>query len=182
MIIVTDNCFGTNYMKALNKPYESPFFSMFIMSPDYINLLEHFDVFMKVKPVSQEPSGKTRYYNKRVRKYPVLLLKTKFGEVEIHMAHEKQSPEEAIKKWEKRKSRMNMDKKDIFVKMDDRDKFTKDIGMRFLSLKQFPHKRLFVSQKWKKDFQGLKNVTITDYKSSGPIGTTLEKKFPVLAR
>jgi uncharacterized protein (DUF1919 family) len=177
--IVTDNCFGVAYMKALNKPYESPFFSMYILAPDYIKLLENFDEYMSKTPVGQSPPGKTRFYKGRERKYPVLILKGKEGDIEIHMAHEKQSPKEAIEKWEKRKSRMNMNKKDMFVKMDDRDQFNKKLGMRFLALKQFPHKKLFVSQKWKKDFEGLPNVQITGYKTSGPIGTKLEKEFPI---
>ena len=48
--------------------------------------------------------------------------------------------------------------------MDDRDKFTIELGKRFLALK-FPNKILFVSQKYKEVFKGLPNVIITDYKT-----------------
>jgi uncharacterized protein (DUF1919 family) len=178
LTIVSDNCYGVAYMKALNKPYESPFFSIFIYAPDYITLLENFDEYMKLKPKAQDPEGKSKY-RRVISKYPVIILEGSKGPVEIHFAHEKQSAKEAIRKWVERRDRMNMNKKDMFVKMDDRDKFTVDLGKRFLALKKFPNKRLFVSQKYKKDFQGMKNVTITDYKSQGPIGTTLEKKFPI---
>ena len=180
--IVTDNCFGVAYMKALNKPYASPFFSMYILAPDYLLLLENFDEYMKIKPVAQSPAGKTIYYKGRVRKYPVIILDGSKGPVEIHMAHEKQSAAEAIRKWQSRKGRMDMNKQDMFVKMDDRDKFTVALGKRFLSLKQFPHKELFVSQKYKSSLGGMDNVTLTDYKTSGPIGTSLEKKFPITAK
>lgn len=178
LTIVSDNCYGVAYMKALNKPYESPFFSIFIYAPDYIKLLENFDEYMKLKPKAQDPEGKSKY-KRGLAKYPVIILDGSKGPVEIHFAHEKQSAKEAIRKWVERRDRMNMNKKDMFVKMDDRDKFTVDLGKRFLALKKFPNKRLFVSQKYKKDFQGMKNVTITDYKTQGPIGTTLEKKFPI---
>jgi uncharacterized protein (DUF1919 family) len=185
--IVTDNCWGVAYMKALNTPYASPFFSMFIYAPDYVTLLENFDEYMGIKPVAQKAvnkddkfHGKSKY-RRVISKYPVIIIEGSKGPVEIHFAHEKQSPQEAIRKWESRKSRMDMDKKDMFVKMDDRDKFTIELGNRFLALKEFPHKELFVSQKYKNSFKGpdSKNVTVTDYKNQGPIGTILEKKFPV---
>ncbi len=187
--IVSDNCYGVAYMKALaqetKKPYESPFFSIFIYAPDYITLLENFDEYMKIEPVAQLPDngndkfgGKSKY-RRVISKYPVLLLKGSKGDVELHFAHEKQSPQEAIRKWTSRSSRMNMNKKDMFVKMDDRDRFTVELGKRFLKLKQFPHKRLFVSQKYKNTLGGMKDVTVMDYKNQGPIGTKTEKLYPV---
>lgn len=179
--IVSDNCFGVAYMKALNKPYESPFFSMYIYAPDYLLLLENFDEYMKLTPKAQTPAGKSKY-KRKPPSYPVIILEGSKGPVEIHFAHEKQSPQEAIRKWESRTKRMNMDKSDMFVKMDSRDRFTVDLGKRFLALKQFPHKRLFVSEKYRKDFSGDKNVTVMDYKTMPPIGTKTEKLYPVPAR
>jgi len=176
--IITDNCYGVAYMKALNKPYDSPFFSMYLYAPDYLTLLENFDEYMKITPVAQTPAGKSRWVKER--KYPVLILDGSKGPVEIHMAHEKQSPEEAIRKWKSRKGRMNMNKSDMFVKMDSRDRFTVALGKRFLALKQFPHKRLFVALKYKDSLGGLDNVTVLEkYKTMPPIGTTTEKLFPV---
>ena len=189
--IVSDNCFGVAYMKALaketKKPYESPFFSMFIYAPDYITLLENFDKYMKLTPVAQEvsqddPMGGKSKYKRKPAKYPVLLLKGSKGDVELHFAHEKQSPQEAIRKWTSRTKRMSMDKKDMFVKMDDRDRFTVELGKRFLALKQFPHKKLFVSQKYKTSLGGKKDVVVMDYKTQGPIGTKTEKLYPIEAR
>lgn len=185
--IVSDNCYGVAYMKALNKPYDSPFFSMFIYAPDYITLLENFDEYMKLTPVAQPTSSEDKFggkskYRRVISKYPVLLLKGSKGDVEIHFAHEKQSPQEAIRKWTSRSSRMNTGpgaKDDMFVKMDDRDKFTIALGKRFLALKQFPHKRLFVSQKYKQSLGGLKDVVVMDSKTQGPIGTKTEKLYPV---
>lgn len=185
--IVSDNCYGVAYMKALaketKKPYESPFFSIFIYAPDYITLLENFKEYMKLTPVAQEvskddPMGGKSKYKRKPAKYPVLLLKGSKGDVEIHYAHEKQSPQEAIRKWTSRTKRMNMNPKDLYVKMDDRDRFTVELGKRFLKL-PFPHKVLFVSQKYKDSLGGMKNVIVTDYKNQGPIGTTLEKKYPI---
>ena len=185
--IVSDNCYGVAYMKALNKPYESPFFSMFIYAPDYLTLLENFDEYMKLTPVAQPTSQSDKFggkskYRRVISKYPVLLLKGSKGDVEIHFAHEKQSPQEAIRKWTSRTKRMNMNKNDMFVKMDSRDKFTVELGKRFLDLKQFPHKRLFVSEKYKSSLGGMKDVVVMDYKTQTPIGTKTEKLFPVPSR
>ena len=177
--IITDNCYGVAYMKALNVPYESPFFSMYLYAPDYLTLLENFDEYMKITPVAQTPAGKSRW-TKAERKYPVLILDGSKGPVEIHMAHEKQSAQEAIRKWTSRKGRMNMNKSDMFVKMDSRDRFTVALGKRFLALNQFPHKRLFVALKYKDTLGGLKDVTVLEkYATMPPIGTTTEKLFPV---
>jgi uncharacterized protein (DUF1919 family) len=176
--IVSDNCYGVAYMKARGEPYNSPFFSIFIYSPDYITLLENFDEYMKLKPVAQDPEGKSKY-RRVISKYPVLLLEGSKGPVEIHYAHEKQGSKEAIRKWTERVERMDKNKKDMFVKMDDRDRFTVALGKRFLQLKQFPTKRLFLSEKYKKSFEGMKNVVFTKYKTQGPIGTTLEKLYPI---
>lgn len=177
--IITDNCYGVAYMKALNVPYESPFFSMYLYAPDYLTLLENFDEYMKITPTAQTPAGKSRW-TKAERKYPVLILDGSQGPVEIHMAHEKQSAQEAIRKWTSRKGRMNMNKEDMYVKMDSRDRFTVALGKRFLALKQFPHKRLFVALKYKDSLGGLKDVTVLEkYATMPPIGTTTEKLFPV---
>ena len=174
--IVSDNCYGVAYMKALantkDEPYNSPFFSIFIYAPDYITLLENFSEYMKIKPVS----GKSKY--KRTTDYPVLLLKGSKGPVEIHYSHEKQSAREAIRKWNERTKRMSKRRSNLFVKMDDRDKFTVELGERFLKL-PFPNKVLFVSQKYKKDFAGKKGVVITKDTTQTPIGTQLEKEFPI---
>tara|TARA_R110000764_G_scaffold3022_1_gene12708 strand:- start:587 stop:820 length:234 start_codon:yes stop_codon:yes gene_type:complete len=77
---------------------------------------------------------------------------------------------------------MNMNKADMYVKMDSRDKFSVELGKRFLALKQFPHKRLFVSQKYKDALGSLKDVTVMDYKTMPPIGTKTEKLYPVPAK
>ena len=62
--------------------------------------------------------------------------------------------------------------------MCDRDKFRPQLGHRFLVLDQFPNKRLFISQKWKEEIKG-DDVTVLDSGTRCPIGTTLEKLYPV---
>ena len=78
---------------------------------------------------------------------------------------------------------MNKNKNDMLVKMDDRDDFTVELGKRFLALKQFPHKLLFVNaRKYKKAFEGDKNVVFMDSPQSKRDGLQLEHLHPVPAK
>ena len=126
-------------------------------------------------PIASE-NNKTRHY-KTPRKYPVLLLK----DVEIHFAHEKNGAggaTQAIEKWCRRRDRMYLDKNKIIVKFSDRDKFSIQIAERFLALEQFPNKTLYISERWI-DLLGAPNVVLTEYKTRCPIGTKLEKEYPI---
>ena len=189
---ISDNCWGGGYTKALSilrsLPWASPFLGIFFMAPDWITFLENFDEYIKIKPTIQEQvdskdkfHGRSRYKKgaKPYYKYPVLLLKGSAGEVEIHYAHEKQTPEKAVKKWTTRIGRMTTNKNDMLVKMDDRDRFTNSIGKRFLALKQFPHKILYVGPNRKKAFEGEKDVVFVSLVASQRDGLKLEKMHPV---
>ena len=170
MSIVSDNCWGVAYTKKLGKLYNTPFFSIYIVSPDYVRLLENWETLIKQDPVAQEDEGATKHY-KTSRKYPVLLL----GDIELHFSHEKGGAREAIRKWIERRDRMD---EKLIVKMDDRDKFTVELGKRFLAT-SFPNKTLYISQRYAKFFAGDENVIVTSYPTTGPIGTKLEKEYPV---
>ena len=172
MSLVSNNCYGVAHEKSKGKEYTTPFFSVFILAPDYIKLLEDFDNYIKLDPVAVQDNV-SRHYIKN-RKYPVLLL----GDVEIHCPHDKDW-EKAIEKWCRRRDRMDLDKSKMIVKMCDRDKFSVSIGQRFLALNEFPNKRLFVSQKYKDSFEGIDNIVVTKDKTRCVIGTKLEKQYPV---
>jgi len=173
MTLVSNNCYGVAYEKSKGGVYTTPFFSVFIVAEDYVHLLENFDEYIKLDPIASE-NNHTRHY-KTPRKYPVLLLK----DVEIHFAHEKNGSDEAIKKWCRRRDRMDLDKNKMIVKFCDRDKFSIKLAERFLSLEQFPNKTLYISERWI-DLVGIPNVVLTEYKTRCPIGTKLEKEYPVI--
>lgn len=173
MSLVSNNCYGVAYEKSKGGEYTTPFFSVFIVAEDYVCLLENFDEYIKLDPIASE-NNKTRHY-KTPRKYPVLLLK----DVEIHFAHEKNGAEAAIEKWCRRRDRMDLDKNKMIVKFCDRDKFSIKIAERFLALEQFPNKTLYISERWV-DLVGAPNVVLTEYKTRCPIGTKLEKEYPVI--
>lgn len=198
--IISDNCYGVAYNKAYSKknnlPYITPFLGVFFVAPDWITFLENFDEYIKITPKIQPKvdekdteHGKSRFRQKRVarpfiRKYTVLILDGSAGPVEIHAAHEKSgNPKVALEKWTSRTKRMNLNKNDMLVKMDDRDEFTAELGKKFLALKQFPHKILFVgARRWKKKFEGDKNVVFMDLPQSKRDGLKLEHLYPVPAK
>lgn len=171
MITISNNCWGSHiFEKAKGTEYETPFIGVFLVAGDFVKMLENFDHYMSLTPTYTHQS---KHY-KTPKKYPILLL----DDVEVHCCHDKKGPEDSIEKWCRRRDRMSLDKSNMIVKLCDRDKFNADIGKRFLALDQFPDKRLFVSQKWKDHFDE-DNVIITEDKTRCPIGTTLEKKYPV---
>ena len=196
--IISDNCWGVAYNKAANelynRKYRTPFAGIFFMAPDWITFLENFDEYIKIKPTIQPKVNEKDKYNGASRwkggkkpwyNYTVLLLKGSKGDVEIHYAHEHTVPETALRKWTERLGRMTRDKNDMIVKMDDRDRFTAALGKRFLELKQFPHKLLFVHKRYKKqfkDFEGDKSLVLMDVPSSQRDGLQLEGLYPVPAK
>ncbi len=173
LTIVSNNCYGVGYEKSKGIDYTTPFFSMYIVLPDYVQLLEHFNYYMSLTP-SMSPGNISKYY-KLPRKYPVLLLE----DIEIHMSHDTGTAQESIDKWLRRRDRMSKDKTQMFVKMCDREKFNEDLGKRFLALLDFPNKKLFVSNKWKDIFNRSNDVQVVDEKYRCPIGTKLEKLYPI---
>lgn len=172
MLVITNNCFGVRYEKTQLREYQTPFCGMYLVAPDYIELLENFERYMSISPVASEGNA-TKHY-KQPRKYPVLLL----DGVEVHFSHEKGGAQAAIDKWNSRRKRMVMDIKQMFVKFCDRDKFSKELGDRFLKLK-FPNKKLYISKRWEGVFKGDDVVLVANEKTRCPIGTKLEKMFPI---
>ena len=164
---------------------------MYFQAPDWITFLENFDEYIKITPRIQPKvdkgdkyHGATRFMKgkKPYRNFVILVLDGSKGPVEIYFAHEQKTPEIALEKWTSRTKRMNKNKNDMLVKMDDRDRFTVALGKRFLALKQFPHKLLFVSAKrYKKAFEGDKDVVFMDSLASKRDGLQLEHLYPVPA-
>jgi uncharacterized protein (DUF1919 family) len=193
--IVSDNCYGVAYNKAYSKknnlPYITPFLGVYFQSPDWITFLENFDEYIKITPRIQPKVDKGDKYHgfsrfkkgkKKYRNFVILVLDGSKGPVEIYFAHEQKTPEIALEKWTSRTKRMNLNKNDMLVKMDDRDRFSVPLGKRFLELKQFPHKLLFVHKRYMKQFEGYKNVVFMDSVGSKRDGLQLEHLYPVPAK
>jgi len=126
-VIVSNNCWGAEIYKRLDKEYNTPFIGLFVVGPDYIKLLENFDHYMSQK---LQFIDKSRWIDKLIV-YPIGQL----DDIEIHFVHYKDK-EEAELKWTRRLSRMNKftDRNKYFYKFCDRDFTTPDLINKFHTL------------------------------------------------
>ena len=161
--IVTNNCYGLNYYKNNNIPYNTPFIGLFLFASCYIKLLENFDFYIKETPIE----CKNSIYGKF--NYPI----GKIHDIEIHFLHYS-NIDDCIANWERRKARM-YNITDCIIKMDDRDLYTYDIGQRFINL-DYKNKMLFLA---KKNFLENNCVIKTKYDNECPDGIVLENDYPL---
>ena len=162
--IITNNCYGLDYYKKQNIPYNTPFVGLFIYADCYIKLLESFEAYM------DEPLTYCMFSKYGKTDYPVGLL----YDVEIHFLHYK-TFQEALHKWNRRKARMKLFHECI-VKMCDRDGFREEHGKRFLNI-PIEKKILFVTEK-NNYYRNEKQLVILP-DNDCPTGTTLESRYPI---
>ena len=149
--IISNNCWGGFVYQKFNLQYRTPFVGLFIFAPDYIELLENFDILIEKKLFFID-AGSSKYKeelinNNTFNKYPIAKLAEN---VEIHFLHY-HSKEEAENKWNERCSRINRD--NLLVKFSDKDKCYDDLIFRFDKLK-FKNKICFSA----KEFKSCKSV------------------------
>ena len=116
--IISNNCWGGLVYQYFGLQYASPTIGLFMMDDDYIKFLENLDYYLSQPLVfisHKESKYKERLQRETTAKecYPIALL----DDVEVHFMHYK-SDEEAQKKWEYRKLRINKDR--LLVKMSQR--------------------------------------------------------------
>lgn len=164
--IISNNCYGVDYYKQQQIPYNTPFVGLFLYPECYIRLLESFDTCMELELTYCMFSK----YGKTI--YPVGNLGK---DIEIHFLHYK-TFQEALDKWNRRKARMSL-LSDCIIKMCDRDGFEKSHAERFLQI-PLKYKVLFVTKKNNFFPENYQVIQIND--EFCPTGTQLESKFPVL--
>lgn len=144
--IISNNCWGGFVYQKFNLKYNTPFIGLFIFAPDYIELLENFEVLIN-KELYFIEAEESKYKEELIKnntfnKYPI----AKLGEnVEIHFLHY-HSKEEANDKWKERCLRINKD--NLLVKFSDKDKCYDDLIIRFDRLK-FKNKICFSAKEFK---------------------------------
>jgi uncharacterized protein (DUF1919 family) len=113
-VIISNNCWGAEIYKRLNKEYNTPFVGLALFGPDYIKLLEKLDYYLSQK-LEFTPNS---IWMDGLVTYPI----GKLDDIEIHFMHYKDS-NEAESKWIRRLSRMNKvrDKSKYYFKYCDRD-------------------------------------------------------------
>ncbi len=126
-VIVSNNCWGAEVYKRLNREYNTPFVGLFLFGPDYLKLLENFDYYLSQK-LQFIPNSK---WSDKPIAYPI----GKLDDIEVHFVHYKDK-EEAELKWTRRLERMNKftDRSKYFYKLCDRDFTTLDLINKFHTL------------------------------------------------
>lgn len=130
--IISNNCWGGLVYQYFGLPYATPTIGLFMMDDDYIKFLENLDHYLSQSLVfisHAESKYKERLQRESTAKesYPIALL----DDIEVHFLHYKSS-EEAEKKWEYRKSRINKDR--LLVKMSQRSSNDRTMLERFEKL------------------------------------------------
>lgn len=130
--IISNNCWGGLVYQYFGLPYATPTIGLFMMDDDYIKFLENLDYYLSQSLVFI-PHSESKYQERLNREttakdsYPIALL----DDVEVHFLHYKSS-EEAERKWEYRKNRINKDH--LLVKMSQRSSNDDAILERFEKL------------------------------------------------
>lgn len=129
--IIASNCNGGVMAHDLHQRFNSPFVNLWIHPKEYIQLLSDFDNYMEADLTFTEEAGIN---------YPVGLLK----DVRIYFEHY-HSEEEARRKWNERKQRIN--KNNLFILFTDRDGCTYHDLELFDGL-PYKNKVVFTKQKY----------------------------------
>lgn len=130
--ILSQNCFGGRLYNDFKHQFLSPTINLYIEAEDFIVFLENLDIYLSSEV--QEDTSKNE-------KYPVGILRSNIRNIKIYFVHYT-SFDEAKRKWEERKLRIN--KKNLFVIATDRD------GMNFKLLERFdklPYRKVIFTHK-----------------------------------
>lgn len=158
--IICNNCWAGHIYQKLELPYLTPTVGLFFYSPCYIKFLERLEFYLKENLVFVRSSKYERANEKRKSKwYPI----AKLDDVEVHFLHY-DTEEEAGKKWNNRKARIN--RGNFLVVGSERDLCDESIIRRFQKL-PFKNKVFFTANKYKDD-KFL--IHIEEYEKQGYIG------------
>lgn len=131
--ILSNNCWGGLVYHTLGMECLSPFKNLALECKDYIHMLNNLTYYMEIVPefvrYQVDPHSK--------ESFPVMRV----DDVNILFNHDK-TPEEAVKKWERRKKKINYD--NLFVEM-----YTEDIEEmeEYMKLYKYEKKVCFVPHK-----------------------------------
>lgn len=142
--IISNNCWGGMVYQKLDLPYISPTVGVYFYADDYIKFLSNLEHYLSIKPIIISKS-KSKYAKqlselKVYRYFPIGLI----DDVEVVFLHYR-SDNEAIEKWEKRKSRINLS--NLIVKFNDQNQCTEEHLIAFERL-PYKNKICFTAKKY----------------------------------
>lgn len=138
--IISNNCWGGHVYQDLGLEYMTPFVGMFLYAQCYLKLLKNLDYYLTQDLIFISESKYEEANNKRKNAYyPIALL----DDIELHMVHYK-TEDEAYCKWNRRKSRMNMN--NLFIKLSAPNHLEYEVIKEFDNL-AYQNKIIFTSRK-----------------------------------
>lgn len=127
---ISQNCIGGVIYHDMGLKFLTPTINLYFMANDFIKFVENLEYYMNLELVMREDTK---------------VVTGVLGDIEIYFLHY-HTNEEALSKWNERKTRIAYDK--IFVIQTDRDGFDDDSFERFKNIKY--HKALVTrNEKWK---------------------------------
>lgn len=127
--VIASNCNGAFILHDLGLRFNSPFVNLWIKPKDFLRMLDSFDTYIKADFVEVKEDGID---------YPIGRL----IDINIYFQHYN-SFEEAVKKWNERKNRI--DKDNLFILFTDRDGCTIEDLRAFDNL-SFDNKIVFTNK------------------------------------
>lgn len=149
--IISNDCWGAEMYKLLDRPFNTPFIGLMLMGPCYIKMLEDPQYYLRLPLKFEEQSRYTEMQQiNSGTNFPLATLGD--SGIEIHFLHYK-SKSEAKEKWERRLKRMDWN--NLFIKYDcNKDYVSKQLVEKFNKL-QYPNKLLFGKENF-----GCENVIV----------------------
>ena len=108
--IISNNCWGGFVYQSYALKYNTPTIGLFFMADDYLKFIESLDYYLSIDNIDFIKPEESKWYNylksfSTFGTYPIAKIK----DIEIFCLHYK-SKEEFLKKWNKRKKRVNYEK------------------------------------------------------------------------
>lgn len=155
--IISNNCWGGRVYQRYALPYTSPTVGLMFYADEYIKFVSNLKYYLdqELTFIPKTESKYYQYYKEKDKYYPIGVL----DDIEIVFLHYK-SEEEARKKWNRRKARINWN--NLIVKFNDQNRCTPEHIKAFDQL-PYQHKVCFVANPVKgtkntilfKEFEGL---------------------------
>jgi uncharacterized protein (DUF1919 family) len=102
--IISNDCYGAEIYRWIDRPYNTPFVGLMVMAPCYISFLQNFEhnIYQELKfeKGTKYPSLENFWFQRS--KYPIGLI----NGTEIHFLHY-HSEKDAYEKWNRRKDRID---------------------------------------------------------------------------
>lgn len=137
--IISNDCWGGEVYKLLDREFNTPFIGLFLMGPCYIELLKNLkeNIFKRLEFIDPK---KSKYVEAiaNLELYPIAILEG--TSIEIHFLHYNDSLD-AEMKWNRRLKRIDFG--NIFIKYDCSKDFSDASTIREFSLLEFEHKLIF---------------------------------------